>query len=350
MKTGKILPRQLAILLTVGAVPPLLLMRAPGAVWTAIPAVLPVGAVLLCPAAAWVRREPAQSPAQWVSAQSHRGLGRALAMLYAAFLLLAGVETTARLGLLLRATELPNPMLPGLLVLLGVAAAYGVWMGIESAARTCGLLAVGGVLLLILLGGTLRTEWSPEQLRRAMNPGDSASIRAGVRLLGSLSPSVVLLTVLGPWSGAIRARRIGALWTVWIGLAAGLATLCIGVLGDWAARQVHPLYAAALTAPHGTLLRPAGVFGTLLILGAYARLMGLLTGFTMCMQAFDARFVRAAACPLGAGVCVAVGAALMRHAPMIDVLTALQTWCAPGIVVGVPLIVGCIRRRKERTG
>lgn len=347
MKTGKILPRQLAVTLTVGALPPLLLMRAPRASLMALPAVLLGGAVLLLPAAAWARHPSAQSPAQWAASYLHRWVGKALAVLYGVFLLLAGVETTARTGLLLRETELPNPLAPGLLILLCAAAAYGAWMGIESTARMCGLLAAGGVILLIVLGATLRTVWTPELLQTAA-VDDASAISAGLRLTGTLGVPVAALMVLCPWSGGIRARRTAGWWAVLVGLAAILAVLSVGVLGDWAELRSMPLYAAALVAPHGTLLRPAGAFGALLVLSAYARMAVLLVGVSVCMQAFDVQPVRAAALPVGAAVCAAAGIALLHHAPAIDALTALQDGCVPVLTIGIPLLLGVIRWQKER--
>ena len=332
MKTGKILPRQLAVTLTVGALPPLLLMRAPRASLTALPAVLLGGAVLLLPAAAWARHPSAQSPAQWAASYLHRWVGKALAVLYGVFLLLAGVETAARTGLL---------------ILLCAAAAYGAWMGIESTARMCGLLAAGGVILLIVLGATLRTVWTPELLQTAA-VDDASALSAGLRLTGTLGVPVAALMVLCPWSGGIRARRTAGWWAVLVGLAAILAVLSVGVLGDWAELRSMPLYAAALVAPHGTLLRPAGAFGALLVLSAYARMTMLLVSFSVCMQAIDARPVRAAALPVGAVICAAAGIALLHHAPAIDALTALQDGCVPVLTIGIPLLLGVIRRQKER--
>lgn len=338
MKTGRIRPRQLSAVLIMCGIFPLLIERNTRALLTAMPAVLLCGVLMLIPTAVWAGRTEVCSPPEWAAAHLNRWVGAALAVLYGVFFLLEGVQTVAETGRLMMVTELPNALAPIMIGLICAAAGYGAWMGVESAARVSGLLAVAELVLFGILCWTQRSVWTADELSHSVWTAAEA-LPAGVQLAGQIGAQFVLLLVLCPWGGPFRARNTMSVWVILCMAAAAAALLTCGVLGNWADTRLYPLYTALRAAPSGVLIRPEGLYGAALAIGAYMRVLLLLVGFVMCMQSFSARWVRSSSLPVGMLIIAAGGIFLLRHMQYGVAVQTLRLSSTVLLAVGIPLVL-----------
>ena len=341
MKTGNIRPGQWMTLLIVSHSAVLLQNCGNTALLPGILCAVIVSAVVFAPAYASATREtdPISNLPPWLRSVLAAGCGL--------YLLLEGGRTAAELGTFAAASELPGGMEKGILPALGLAALYGAWMGMESAARVAGFGLMAGVAALVgisvLLSGQL--DWS--RIPPAELTSEETVLQTAGKFVAGLCAEGILLLWGRTHVKQLKPRHGGMALSV-VGLeAAGMTLLTGGILGSGGAVQQWPLYAATLAARPEITLRPEGLYTILLILMVYVRVSTLLLGFGLCMRVFSDTWIPKCSLPTGAVLIVVTAFVLQRDVWLTEAIAGMQ-WI-PGLLfaAGVPLLEFAVRKKRE---
>lgn len=283
MKIGRIRPAQAIVLLLFAHSPLVLVGQNSRAALCALPCTLVVGAVLLLPfTAAFAHPMPLYSSTRIASVYM-----LPLGLYFAA----ESADTITQLCHFAADTELPVGTAPWMVIAVLTAAVYGAWLGLESCARTAGLLAffalIGGLFLLLPIGKTADLQnMIPSFL--VPQPDVWNALRDQLVVFGN---SAALLAVFQPCVPHYRLRHtlFGLLGSGLMIAAAGFAVCA--ALGESAPFYKFPLYTAAQTVSPQSVLRPESIWIVLQIAAVYTRCTILLLAAGQCVySAVRARF------------------------------------------------------------
>ena len=335
MKQGTVRAGQAIALLLAGDCTLLLTLGGSRALLCALPCALAAGAVLLLPLGTLLARGSSFYAPKW--------LQRAINAPLAVYLLTESACAAAALGNFSARTELSVDRTHALLPLVLLAALYGAWLGLESAARTAGLLivplAAGLCVIVLLLRGELRVQ---NILPAPLVP--QSEVMDALRVFWStLGSSGALLLAFRPYIQQYRARHT-ACWLLAEGGATALIAFAVcAVLGEGNALLSLPFYTASLTASPEVALRPEGIFTAMMTVGVYMRCTAFLLGFALCIKSLCPAQLQRAALPVGAGAALVLALFLRTSPEAVTLANALRWVPAVLFCVICPLLLLCQR-------
>lgn len=343
----------LSVLFTIGSailvVPSSIASIAKQDAWIATLAGLAIGIVIVLMYNLLAKQHPGKNLVEMLDALLGKWFGRTVALLFVATIFLFGPAAVLNiLGNFLTTQMMPETPIQSLNILFTVIVVIGVYLGIETLARSAELIfpwiAFLYIAFIILVAFDIKLTNIQPVLEDGMKPIWQGAVSF---LATAFLPNIVLLmifpTVDNQPSQAGRALLIGSIIGSIVTIV--IIIMTIMVFGpEFTARSIYPSYALARKISIGNFLqRIEAIMATIWFISLFFRMALYMYAISIAIShIFNLKDYRAIVLPLG--MLMVVMSVIIYPSISYELSWDARTWIPYTIVIGfiIPLLLLCL--------